>query len=563
MSIKLKELADQLRRIPTAEIDEAVALAGADWSSDLRSLQVMLSSPLRLKEERAAIRDALSPYAQLDTQLFEKMPDSGHRNVRESMDLAKDCDIVVALFEPSYLGSTIPIDERPSEYPMCAYYSELEMEIVAQRNRQKRLPRVYIYVKSEPDQIPVLTGWHVKYAGQFAPRYFSSVQQLIQFVILDVIGITIELRSSRLRFLSKQCLETKTRLQVADATSLARAQEVANLQAQFQAERVALTAHFDNERRTLASEHDIMIQRIHDTAEVSRRDLIDNHDRVKASLTEEAARVKDELKQRQWRAISYVSTGTAIGAIPLLILSAILLGWYVVGGTNRAITQTGELMASTVARAPVHLSAIPIDPMLVATKIAFARMLTNGAFTCDGPSRQHWPVAVPSPGPIHIDRDSVCLSSRELVLEGASGSYDNCEHKPLLEHTWWTQVIAMARANGLEIHAARLIGHSSIPRIRRDCGFMSVGLLQKIPDDVRASLDMADLRVRTNLQLAYVRARSLEEEIKKADESIRTTSETLGILRSERILGQQRQVTIALRLARGTAGAGVTLSEAR
>lgn len=71
MVIKLNALASKLSQIPTSEIDEAVAAASSGWAADWRSLQVMLSSPLkRLEKERNAIRDALRPFSQLDTQLF-------------------------------------------------------------------------------------------------------------------------------------------------------------------------------------------------------------------------------------------------------------------------------------------------------------------------------------------------------------------------------------------------------------------------------------------------------------------------------------------------------------
>src|SRR5687768_7827224 len=122
MEIRFRSLATKLRQIPTAEIDETVKLAGLQWDADTLPLRIMISSPLlSLKSEREALRDGLAPFADLDTQLFEKMPDSGLRNVRESMDLAHSCDLMIALFQPGYLGSKIATEELPEGYSDCLY----------------------------------------------------------------------------------------------------------------------------------------------------------------------------------------------------------------------------------------------------------------------------------------------------------------------------------------------------------------------------------------------------------------------------------------------------------
>ena len=527
--IDLRSLADKLRKIPTADIDEVAKLAGTEWDADLRPLRIMVSSPVKdLSEERDAIKKVLTPYSNLDTQLFEKMADSGHSNVRESMDLALRCELVIAILDPQNPGSEIPDASRPASYEHIRYYSELELQIALDRNAKTRVPLIFIYVKHAGPEMPELQAWHKRFANQIAPKAFATTEELINRVYLDVFCNVIELRSSRARYLSKELRNTMLQLAVEQNRVETKLQQIATL---------------ESARGNLQEQY-AALERASSTA---RKDLIDNHQQIAEVLSQEVSRVSNQLKSQDKRALNLMSVGGMMTGVPILLLAVLLIGWYVFGGTNEAIRNSGHMMASAAAYRPMHINGIPYDPMGVAAKIAFARELTNGEFTCDGPWRREWGVTLDPAMKVIIDRDSVCLSTREVVLARTEDSFENCDFEPPINADWWRKVVKAADSAHLSIDEARLVGHASIPFVRSRCKVpMPRDLFDKIPKSTLADLEIKDIHIKTNAQLAYVRAKLLELELLRA--GVNARAETLGILNAQSADDQSRRVTVALRL---------------
>ncbi len=585
-----------LKTIPTADIDEVVAERGFSDDADDRDLRVMISSPHHgFEDERKALDEALKPFATLETRLFEKIPDSGATNVAESVRLVDQCDLFVALFDPSHEGSEIPQAQRPPGYD-ARYFSELEIECALRKQRKGGWPLIFIYERLlDPPQPATATSWHAPYRTMIAPKPYTSVDELVTKVQFDLLGNVIEIRSSRAHVLSKKlanverefaATEARLKLELAEAkavsqralsdatTAFQRDLSAAQLSGQLAADAQTmltsqvndLTNEIESQRKSLTESHTRTINALHEDRDrvigqlTSERVRLaqENHDeraRLRCDHMEEMKDLHTRLRQGEMRTATAMVRGAAIGTIPLLVLILSLMAWFGRDDIAGSIDQAGRLVASATGYQPVHVSSTATDPMLLSAKIELARLLTDGMFDCNRRDKRVAVSGWPSTN-LFVVRDNACSSVGPFLLEGDGAESESCDYDPLAKSDWWKHFLAKTRETKdgrLAIKKITLIGHASEEKILSRC-------LKRAPDwlpighraEVR-DLDLADLDIQTNVQLAYVRARVVQREIEKAGGDpplpFKMSSETMGILQPAEGEESARRVSIAIDLS--------------
>lgn len=562
------ELLEEVHRISIREIDER----------DGRSLRVMISSPLsRLGTERDALAKAFNEYSGLETKLFEQLADSGHPDVQESINLVDNCDIFVALFEPGNLGSQINDDRYQGQY-----YSEVEYKRAHERKAEGKWPLIYVFIKINSIDP---TGWHKECLDKYklAPKRFTTPDELVEMMKSDVLRTVIDIRSSRLKFLAETVRAKENDLKLANVRVEGYREQIDTLRDQFDEQRTALTeehkrlvgametSHEDERKRLLNSREEDRKKLLNEQeAELLRRD--NERQRERSRLEEENQRLVQEqeaeqfrhraeadglrkrLEERQQQAAQLISRGAIMGALPVLLLSCLLIGWFVWGGLRRAVETAGNVIASATISRPLYLSnVLGLDSMLLTAKVNLARELARG-FDCADIETHKYEFQPQDSTKLFINRDSACFSYGPLLVEIEASGLQPCAYESVVRPEMWKWLSEKFGDHGLAVKEVRISGHASTESINSACETLTEEFWKDIDDSVKKNLAWDDRRIRSNAQLAYARAKSVERDLKNSlKESYpkaEVKADTVGILDAKGPNAADRKATLSVYVGR-------------
>ncbi|MDM0084581.1 DUF4062 domain-containing protein [Variovorax sp. J31P179] len=549
-----KAFIEGIREANPDAIQRVVDLSGDVQERDYRPLRVMVSSPRNgLAEERDALVAALADVSDMRAKLFEQL-DSGHSNEEESRKMAGECDIFIAIFDPEYHGMSIL--DGPSK---GKYYSEIEIEEAFRRQAlpPSDWPLIFVFVKGQS----TLTGWHNLCLQKYnlAPTArFESTDDLVERVKGLLLRHNIEIRSARVRGLADRLRivrEALTRAQDSNTAAIGERdglrQQLGRLQEIFQSE-------LERQAEVLTKAHALALQQLQNTGQ--QIEQISEEQRVRFNAAtqvanDEISRLQTECRARTFNTVRALALGLLAGVVP--ILTAILIVRATESPSSLAsmlslVEASAEKIAASIEQRPLFVQTLDIDPMLLAAKISLAKKLNN-EFDCGRTGSRSWATNLLSDPILQFDGNSACLSPGPVIFVAKATGNDACQYKDIrVTQAWWKKLETVATESGLKIERVRVIGHASNEPISASCGPLIIpSEMVRALAGINRVFGADDRIIRSNAQLAYVRAWHVQQALAEQARPGLFEIDTLGSLSSTgSALSKDRGVSLAIFVSR-------------